>query len=90
MLDAFLGWFLPSLIATACALLASGFKTLSFHRRITKLELLVGDIEERQNKVRGREAAKIRWDEKAWTDSLLAHEQRTPAVPKRYDNDPVS
>jgi hypothetical protein len=69
--------------------LGGGISALRIHRRCTKLEYLVGDIEDRLNKVRAKDAAKAKWDLKKWEDEALAHEHREPATAKRFDNDPL-
>ena len=89
METALFSYVLPALLCTGIALLVSGFRTLQFHRRCTKLEYLVGDIEDRLNKVRAKNAATAKWDLKKWEDEALAHEHREPAVAKRFDNDPL-
>lgn len=69
--------------------LGGALGSIRFHRRCTKLEYLVGDIEDRLNTVRAKTAAKAKWDQKKWEDEALAHEHREPATVKRFDNDPL-
>jgi len=89
MFEAFWPHIVTFLLSTSAALIASGFRVFALSRECRRLRLRVGDIEDRLLSVRGKDAAKARWDADKWTKEALGELQTTGAKPKRYDNDPM-
>lgn len=89
MLEAFWLHIVTFLLSTGAALIASGFRVFNLSRECRRLRLRVGDIEDRLLSVRGKDAAKARWDADKWSKEAIAELVPTAAKTKRYDNDPM-
>jgi len=89
MLEAFWPHIVTFLLSFGVAALVTSTRHFTLYRKCRRLELRLGDIEDRLLSVRGKDAAKARWDADKWTKEALGELQTTGAKPKRYDNDPM-
>jgi hypothetical protein len=89
MLEAYWPHIVTFFLTIAVAVLISGVRTFALSRECRRLRLRVNDIEDRLLSVRGKEAAKARWDADKWSKDAMTELQPTPTKSKRYDNDPM-
>jgi len=61
-----------------------------FSQRCTKLEVAVGDLQDRALSVKGKEMSEKRWSKRDTEDLEMAKIlQETPPIRRKYDNDPL-
>jgi hypothetical protein len=86
---AFFAYFIPSLMGFIMGVLGSVLWSLGIARAYRRLAYRVQDIEDRLLSVKGKNAARARWDEDLWTKELAKQTAAGTVGAKRYDNDPI-
>lgn len=89
MFEAFLPWFLGTILCIAVSFVVSGYRLFDIGRRCRRLELRLIDLEENAASVRGKVAAARRWKQDDWIKELEQANNEKPLKAAKYANDPI-